>query len=152
VSVVACAHPNIALIKYWGKAPTEGNVPATPSLSVTLDTLTTRTEVVLADADTLYLNGEPAQDAKVTGCLTDLRSRYAIPPVEVRTGNDFPTAAGLASSASGFAALVTAIDALCGLGMSAAERSTWARRASASAARSIFGGFVTLTGPEWQAS
>lgn len=151
MTVVACAHPNIALIKYWGKAAQSGNVPATPSLSITLDTLTTRTEVTVGTSDEVQLDGRPVQDAKIAACLADLRRRYAIPPLRIASANDFPTAAGLASSASGFAALVTAIDRLCELGMTAEERSEWARRASASAARSVFGGFVALTAPDWRA-
>ena len=42
--VIAEAHPNIALVKYWGKSDLPGNVPAVPSLSLTLGGLTTRTE------------------------------------------------------------------------------------------------------------
>lgn len=151
MSVTAHAHPNIALVKYWGKAPRPGNVPAAPSLSITLDTLTTTTTVRIAgSADVIYLNDQPASDAKITACLDNLRRRFDIPPLEIRTSNDFPTAAGLASSASGFAALVTAVDAACELGLSAAARSELARQASASAARSLFGGFVTLDEPDWQ--
>lgn len=151
MSVVAQAHPNIALIKYWGKAAQPGNVPATPSLSITLSTLTTTTEVEESAADQFFLNGQPVQDTKVSTCLENLRRHFDVPPLTVRSGNDFPTAAGLASSASGFAALITAVDAACGLGLDPARRSDLARQASASAARSIFGGFVTLEGPEWQA-
>lgn len=152
MSTVGHAHPNIALIKYWGKLPGPDNVPAVPSLSITLDTLTTSTEVVEARADQLHLNGLRVDDAKVEGCLENLRRRFAIPPVTVRTDNNFPTAAGLASSASGFAALVTAIDTAFALRLTPAERSVLARQASASAARSIFGGFVTLKGPDWRAA
>jgi diphosphomevalonate decarboxylase len=150
VRATAHAHPNIALIKYWGKAPGPGNVPATPSLSITLDRLTTRTQVATAAADVFRLGGLPIEDAKVTACLTRLRRRYPIPPVEIDSDNNFPTAAGLASSASGFAALLTALDALCGLGLTPAERSALAREASGSAGRSVFGGVVALDGPQWQ--
>jgi diphosphomevalonate decarboxylase len=150
VRVAAHAHPNIALIKYWGKAPGPGNVPATPSLSITLDELITTTEVAEAAEDAFHLDGARVDDAKVAACLANLRRRYPIPPVEVRSTNNFPTAAGLASSASGFAALVTALDALFDLRMTAGQRSERAREASGSAARSIFGGFVALDGPAWQ--
>jgi len=150
VRVTAHAHPNIALIKYWGKAPGPGNVPATPSLSVTLDALTTTTQVAVATTDVFHLDGRPVDDAKVAACLSRLRTRYPVPPLEIRSTNNFPTAAGLASSASGFAALITAIDALCGLGLTPPERSALAREASGSAGRSVFGGIVTLEGPEWQ--
>lgn len=151
MSVTACAHPNIALIKYWGKADRPGNVPATPSLSITLDGLTTTTTVSEAAEDTFTLDGRPVTDAKVTQWLTALRREYAIPPLAIASHNDFPTAAGLASSASGFAALITAIDGACGLELSRAYCSGLARQASASAARSMFSGFVTLQGPDWQA-
>ncbi|MFU8816623.1 MAG: diphosphomevalonate decarboxylase [Pseudomonadales bacterium] len=148
--VTAHAHPNIALIKYWGKAPGPGNVPATPSLSITLDTLTTTTEVTAATADAFHLDDRQIEDAKVAACLANLRRSYSIPPLSIRSSNNFPTAAGLASSASGFAALVTAIDALCELGLPAGVRSALARQASGSAARSVFGGFVALDAPDWQ--
>lgn len=140
----AVAHPNVALVKYWGKQTGAGNRPATPSLSVTLSGIATTTRVEAAPADRLWLNGEEVQDAKVAGFLAELRTTFDIPGVAITTANDFPTGAGLASSASGFAALTTAIDAAFGLGLDRAERSVWARRGSASAARSIFGGFVAL--------
>jgi diphosphomevalonate decarboxylase len=152
VTTTARAHPNIALIKYWGKAAGPGNVPAAPSLSITLDTLMTRTEVDFAPADRFELDGREVADPKLAACLADLREHYDVPPLAIRSANNFPTAAGLASSASGFAALVTAIDAHCGLGMDQASRSVFARRASGSAARSIFGGFVALSGPAWSAT
>ncbi len=147
---VTRAHPNIALIKYWGKAPGAGNVPATPSLSITLDTLATTTEVADAAQDSFALDDRVVDDAKVRNFLRRLREHYPLPPLQIRSSNNFPTAAGLASSASGFAALITAIDAHCGLNMSPAQRSDYARQASGSAARSIFGGFVALRGPDWQ--
>jgi len=149
MSTTACAHPNIALVKYWGKQDAPGNLPVAPSLSVTLAGLTTTTTVGPADADRLLLNGEPSEDGKIHACLSRLRRHYSIPPLHIETRNDFPTAAGLASSASGFAALITAIDAECGLGMTAEERADQARQASGSAARSCYGGFVGLTGPHW---
>ncbi len=150
---IAEAHPNIALIKYWGKQARPGNYPATPSLSITLDTLTTRTEVSTAvDDDEFFLDDEFKHDAKVTACLAALRTSYDIPPLCIRSTNNFPTAAGLASSASGFAALVCAIDGHCELQLSKAELSAHARVASASAARSMFGGFVGLSEPDWTAS
>jgi len=149
VTTTAVAHPNIALIKYWGKQALPGNIPATPSLSITLDTLCSTTTVCDATADRIVLDGREVDDPKIQACLTLLRDAFDIGPLEVASSNNFPTAAGLASSASGFAALVTAIDAHCGLGMSEPDRSVYARRASGSAARSIYGGFVGLAGPDW---
>ena len=140
----AIAHPNIALVKYWGKREGSGNIPATPSLSLTLDALVTRTTVEAAPEDSLRINGERRCDAKVHCLMQKMRAAFDLPPLAVSTTNDFPTGAGLASSASGFAALVTAVDAAFDLGLDAGERSVWARRGSASAARSIHGGFATL--------
>ena len=143
-AATAVAHPNVALVKYWGKQAGAGNRPATPSLSVTLSGIGTTTRVEAATTDRLWLNGSEVQDAKIAGFLAELRAAFDVPRLAITTDNDFPTGAGLASSASGFAALTTAIDAAFGLGLDATERSAWARRGSASAARSIFGGFVAL--------
>lgn len=147
----AVAHPNIALIKYWGKQSAAGNIPATPSLSITLDTLCSTTSVSDAGADEIVLNGDVVEDAKITASLAMLRAEHTIGPLRIVSDNNFPTAAGLASSASGFAALITAIDAHCALGMTDRDRSEYARRASGSAARSIYGGFVGLSAPDWVA-
>ena len=149
--VTAVAHPNIALVKYWGKADTTRNIPATPSISITLGGLSTQTQVTVGDEDRFVLDGAPREDTKVRTLLTALRERYEIPPLHIKSTNSFPTAAGIASSASGFAALVTAVDSLCSLKLNVAERSQWARRGSASAARSIEAGFVALSGPDWAA-
>ena len=151
MSTTAVAHPNIALIKYWGKQPGPNNIPATPSLSITLDTLSSTTEVSDADQDSIILDGEAVADAKIGSCLVMMRRDYEIGPLAIESENNFPTAAGLASSASGFAALVTAIDAHCMLEMTDQQRSEYSRRASGSAARSIYGGFVGLSAPDWVA-
>ena len=141
----AVAHPNVALVKYWGKGCAATNIPATPSLSITLDTLKTTTDVTEGDGtDRILVNGEVVSDAKIEGFLRLLRQHFDLPPLVVDTSNNFPTASGLASSASGMAALVTAIDGAMRLGLDLEERSRWARRGSASAARSITGGFTAL--------
>ena len=149
----AIAHPNIALVKYWGKAPGPRNTPATPSLSITLDAFSTTTTVAEAAQDGFALNGRVLADAKVARFLRTLREHFDLPPLSVTSTNDFPTGCGLASSASGFAALVTAIDGAFGLGLNARQRSAWARRGSGSAARSIVGGFGALRddGEDWTA-
>ena len=100
----------------------------------------------------MVLDGETVNDPKIQDSLDMLRIDYDVPPLEIQSDNNFPTAAGLASSASGFAALVTAINAHCELGMTDQQRSEYARRASGSAARSIFGGFVGLNEPDWTAT
>ena len=150
MEAIAEAHPNIALIKYWGKRDGPDNVPATPSLSITLSQLRTRTRVRIEPSSdrVVKLNGQVVRDAKIDACLDRLIARggRASRGVRVDTDNNFPTAAGLASSASGFAALITAMNEALRLQMSDDERSIEARRASASAARSLYGGFVTLSG------
>ena len=148
---IAVAHPNIALAKYWGKRAGEGNFPAVPSLSVTLSGLSTTTRVAFRKdlaADVLLLNGEPA-DAEPLGraslLLDRVRAAAGITQfAEVTSTNDFPTAAGIASSASGFAALALAATRAASLDWDAAKVSDLARQSSASAARSLFGGFVEL--------
>ncbi len=147
----AVAHPNIALIKYGGKQDKPGNLPATPSLSITLDSIATETTVSEADEDAFYLNDELRDDAKVANFLAALREEFAVPALRVDSSNNFPTGAGLASSASGFAALMTAINAHSKLGLNTELVSEWARRGSASAARSVHGGFVSLVPPDWHA-
>jgi len=146
----AVAHPNIALVKYWGKSDVEQNIPAVGSLSITLDGLTTTTSVVFDSelkADVFLLGGRTAPEMadRVTRCLDLVRKRVGVQTrARVKSDNDFPTAAGLASSASGFAALVVAANAALGAGIEATELADLARRASGSAARSLFGGFVEL--------
>jgi len=148
---IATAHPNIALIKYWGKSDIERNIPAVGSLSITLDGLTTTTSVSFIselEEDEFILGGRvrPGMAGRVTGCLDLIRERAGIRTrAKVESDNDFPTAAGLASSASGFAALVTAADAALKTGIPRVELADLARRASGSAARSLFGGFVELS-------
>ena len=157
-SATAIAHPNIALAKYWGKrvegeGAAEGNIPAVPSLSVTLSGMSTTTTVSFDDTlvdDELVLNGAAqAHDARAKVRATHLLDRVRAAAstttrARVESTNDFPTASGLASSASGFAALALASVRAAGLDWSAERVADLARRSSASAARSLFGGFVEL--------
>jgi len=147
----AVAHPNVALSKYWGKREGEGNFPAVPSLSVTLAGLQTRTTVQFDGAledDDVVLGDAPAAPgprARVVGLLDRVRAASRDERrARVRSSNDFPTASGLASSASGFAALALASVRAAGLDWTVEWVSDLARRSSASAARSLFGGFVEL--------
>ena len=150
---IARANTNIALVKYWGKRDGALNLPAVGSLSLTLEGLSTRTSVAFdltgaATADSLLLNGEPA-DARAVGrvakFLDIVRARAGISAhARVESANDFPTAAGLASSASAFAALALAATRAAGLQLDDRELSVLARRGSGSAARSIFGGFAEM--------
>ncbi len=149
-AAAARARSNIALVKYWGKANGTLNVPAVGSISITLDALRSDTEVVFDPAletDELVLDGEPRPDGlvRVSACLDILRELAGIGTrAAVVSRNNFPTGAGLASSASGFAALVGAAARALGLELSPRELSIIARRGSGSAARSIFGGFVEM--------
>ncbi|MGD8608308.1 MAG: diphosphomevalonate decarboxylase [Myxococcales bacterium] len=145
----ACA--NIALAKYWGKADSKWNVPAVPSISLTLDQLVTETRVRFdpsLDADEVRLDGRPAtaaENARVVAMLDRIRRNARLRlRAKVTSHNRFPTAAGLASSASGFAALAAASAAAAGIRHNSRRLSSLARASSASAARSIFGGFVEL--------
>ena len=146
----AVAHPNIALIKYWGKRDVNRNLPVTGSVSITLDELRTRTTVIRdceLESDEFIFQGVRDDEglARLVPSLERLRrvagSTYF---ARVESDNNFPTAAGLASSASGFAALITAGCAAYGIEADDRQRSAWARMGSGSAARSIFGGFVRL--------
>ena len=147
----ALAHPNIALIKYWGKADLNHyNEPAVASLSITLDTLVTETRVTFSDdlqCDQLILNGQEDERKliRISGNLDKLRELAGVNTrCRVETKNNFPTGAGLASSASGFAALVAAVNRALGLNLGKREQSMFARSMSGSAARSIYGGFAKI--------
>ena len=150
-SARAVAHPNIALAKYWGKLEGPGNFPAVPSLSVTLAGMRTDTLVRFDPSlkeDRVVLQGAVAskkEARRVVQLLDRVREAAGFETrAEVVSRNDFPTASGLASSASGFAALALAAVRAAGLAWDLAAVSDLARRASASAARSVFGGYVAL--------
>ena len=144
----ARAQPNIAVIKYWGKRNLAQNLPAVGSISVTLADLFTEMSVV-ADAslqdDLLLVNGAENRTmlARVSACL-DAVAGDDRPAVCIRSTSNFPIAAGLASSASAFAALVVAADAAFDLSLTDEQLAGLAGRASGSAARSLLGGFVEL--------
>ncbi len=152
---VATAHSNIALAKYWGKQEVEHNRPAVPSLSMTLDAMFTTTSVTFdtqLEVDTIELGGNALSDGpqkRVVTLLDRVRQEAGIATrARVSSSNNFPTAAGLASSASGFAALALAAREAAGLPRDNEKVSVLARRSSASAARSIFGGYVALDAGE----
>jgi diphosphomevalonate decarboxylase len=155
-AVTARAGTNIALVKYWGKRDAALNLPAAGSLSLTLADLGSETTVRFATGaggsdgrDRVLFAGAPAEAkfaARVQRFLDLVRTRAGFQlPAEVATTNTVPTAAGLASSAAGFAALALAASRAAGLQLSPAELSELARRGSGSAARSIFGGFAEMS-------
>lgn len=143
------AQPNIALVKYWGKRDVENNLPATGSLSVTLDTLWTRMTVefdAAAGNDSLVVNGQEASAMlpRVRRCLDDIAG-VGRPAARVVSDCNFPIAAGLASSASSFAALAMAASKANGRRSDTLTLARSAGRASGSAARSLYAGFVELS-------
>ena len=147
----AYAHTNIALVKYWGKragAVVGLNLPAVGSLSLTLDRFGTETTVEPAEDDAFVLGGHAvaADEArKVTAFLDRVRALAgSTTRARVTSRNDVPTAAGLASSASAFAALALAATRAYGVDVGERALSQLARQGSGSAARSIFGSFVLL--------
>jgi diphosphomevalonate decarboxylase len=143
--VLCRASPSLALVKYWGKKNTRQNLPATPSLAVTLGGVHTETRVRMAGKDSIRLNGEVVALDRFLPLFGALR-RAAGQEVyfQVETSNNFPSSAGLASSSSGFAALTVACARILELDLSPARLSAFARAGSASAARSLFGGFTLL--------
>ncbi|WP_370280823.1 diphosphomevalonate decarboxylase [Pontibacterium sp.] len=147
----AFAPSNIALCKYWGKRDRELNLPINASLSVSLAHLGSKTVITESETgeDRVVLNGvEQARDSKFARKVVEFVSLFRgdlKQPVLVSTENNIPTAAGLASSASGFAALMLALNQFYNLNLTDAQLSACARMGSGSASRSIFTGFV-----EWQ--
>ncbi|XP_051884057.1 diphosphomevalonate decarboxylase isoform X3 [Pristis pectinata] len=162
---VTCTAPvNIAVIKYWGKRDSDLILPINPSLSVTLhqDQLKSTTTVTASryfKEDRIWINGkeENIENPRLQTCLREVR-RLARKrrntgdensntltlnyKVHICSVNNFPTAAGLASSAAGYACLVYALAKLYGL---EGELSEIARQGSGSACRSMYGGFVQWT-------
>ncbi len=155
------APSNIALIKYWGTRDRDSTLPFNRSLSMTLETCTTRT--------TVEANLDAAEDrvevGRQAGSLAQAGASFARPVIEhldrlrswagvdcrfrVATENSFPMGAGIASSASGFAALALAVAAALGREISSATASVLARESgSGSAARSVLGGFVEWPGED----
>jgi len=169
--VTARSHSNIALCKYWGKLDlprAEGeawvewrlrkiNTPATPSISLSLAELVTETTVARlpddAEQDEVLLDGVVADKGTHSRLSVYLNLWRAAGIIEGRysidSRNNFPTASGLASSASGYAALAKALAGFAAEPLSTMELSRWARRGSGSAARSIYGGISALpSGPD----
>ncbi len=150
----AKASPNIAFIKYWGNRDDQLRLPANPSLSMNLGGLYAETVVSWLEAgggDSFRLNGRDERGAaleRVSAHLDALRRRLGVDsPARVESSNNFPTGAGIASSAAAFAALTVAAVAAAGATLSERELTTLARLGSGSAARSVPTGFV-----EWHAA
>ncbi len=154
----AVSHSNIALIKYWGRQDDGGrglNLPLNDNVSMTKEgisggsRLQSHTTVEFSgsmEKDTMALEGREisGRELERVRLVIDPLRRMAGVESHFRIGsvNDFPTAAGLASSAAGFSALALASSSALGLDLTREELSTWARLGSGSAVRSLHGGFV----------
>lgn len=146
------APSNIALIKYWGKRDAQLQLPANDSLSMTLSAACTRTTAQVAHRDSLARPDAPL-GGKAERHLAFLRRELGFTaPLAIGTENTFPSSCGIASSASGLAALTVAavaawtgassFDELAAFGFPRARLADLARRGSGSACRSLFGGYV----------
>ncbi len=150
-AAIACS--NVALAKYWGKRDERLNLPYMGSLSITMAGLTTMARFeprTGTRSDRVVMNGaeaEPREGKRIVDFLDLVRAEGGIHgALNVAIDTNFPVAAGIASSASTFAALAVGATAACELSLTDVQLSVLARRGSGSAARSIFGGFV-----EWLA-
>ncbi len=144
----AIANANIALVKYWGKRDTRLILPQNSSISMTCDGLQTTTTVEFSNKykdDIVVLNDEELRKEKdaIVFHLNLIRDMARIKQkARMVSKSNFPVAAGLASSASGFAALSLAASHAVGLSLNEKELSMLARRGSGSASRSVCEGFV----------
>ena len=150
----AKANANIALVKYWGKRDERLILPHNSSISMTVNSLYSYTTVEFAEKyhkDIFVLDDRELKDSSsgkkrivsfldIARDMTDIRLK-----AKVVSRNNFPTSSGLASSASGFAALATAVNEALRLNLDRKNLSILARQGSGSATRSVFGGFV-----EWK--
>jgi len=145
----ALSNSNIAFIKYWGNRDAIFRVPLNDSVSMNLDHAFTTTTVAfdaqLTD-DQIVVGGKDANETTRQRVVAQLDRVRALAKIEtkarVASQNNFPMGAGIASSASAFAALSLAATRAAGLELSERELSILARHAAGSASRSIPGGFV----------
>lgn len=147
----AIAHPNIALIKYWGKQNEKFNLPSNTTIAINLSHLWTKTTVEVSEKynqDEIIIN-EKKEEKEVKRAINFLdfirRLAKRKEKVKVVSKNNFPTASGIASSSSGFAALSLAASSAFGLNLPEKQLSILARLGSGSACRSVPSGFV-----EWK--
>jgi len=151
--ITALAHPNIAFIKYWGDRDPRLHIPSSNSVSMNLSTLYTKITLSVepdTHTDKLVINDIAVTGAKLQRIATFLdhvrRLGECSHYFQIVSHTNFPTGAGIASSAAAFASLSVAASALCDLAMDEASLSRLARLGSGSACRSIPAGFV-----EWNA-
>lgn len=149
MKATAIAHPNIALIKYWGNQDHHLRLPSNGSISFNLGDLFTKTHIEFSEelkSDTLAINGKIQSGSsleRLTSFINIIREMAGKPYfANVESESNFPIGTGIASSAAAFAALSLAASAALGLNLSEMELSFLARRGSGSASRSVPGGFV----------
>ncbi len=145
MTVTAEASPSLALVKYWGKTDAGRNIPATSSIAIGLHDLRTTTRIRFTNerTDSVRIGGESQSLDPYLPVIEKFRpASDSSHRVEIDSSNSFPTAAGIASSSSGFAALALGLDALFEAGLSQEELSAIARVGSGSASRAVFGGFT----------
>ena len=145
----AIAHPNFALVKYWGKRDVTRNQPAMSSISITVDSIqseTTLTRNKLSNQHRLFINGKEESDlSRILPTIHYLSNcSKSDDYLMIESKNNFPTSAGLASSASGIASFVTAYDAHYKMNLSMDEKVSASILGSGSAPRSLMGGFVLM--------
>jgi diphosphomevalonate decarboxylase len=142
------SHPNLALIKYWGKKDVAQNIPSNMSVSIPLTGLTSETTVESSETDEFSLDGKKLEIKERMRAVIDAFRKRAgdSGSIRIASRNNFPSSCGLASSASGFAALVLALDSYYGLSLAEEELSKMARLGSGSASRSIPQGIVVYKG------
>ncbi len=148
MQATAIAQPNIALIKYWGKRDVDRNLPAVGSISITLSDLYTKVDVELRASmrsDTLLVNGtnNESMRPRMSDCL-DKVIGVERSCARISSRSNFPISAGLASSASAFAATTVAAASAAGRSLGILELARLAGSSSGSAARSLYGGFAEL--------
>lgn len=149
----AYANANIALVKYWGKSDLVSNIPAVPSLSMTLDNIGTTVTISSSNSkkthslikDNKLVQG-PAL-VRLSSFLENIRLKFSYDGfLKISTDSNVPYGAGLASSAAFFAALVQALNTFYDFNLDAKALSILARLGSGSAARSMMSSFVALLG------
>lgn len=152
MKATAKAPANIAFIKYWGRKDEKLRLPANDSISMNLSEVFTITTVEFSESykkDEIKLEGkelEEKEKKRIIEHLDKVRNLAKIKTfARVVTKNNFPPGTGIASSASGFAALTVAATKASGLRLSEKQLSILARQGSGSACRSIPSGFV-----EWR--
>jgi len=150
--VTVKAHPNIALVKYWGKRDEDLKIPFNNSISLTLDSIYTLTSIEIIESNQdkiIFSNRDIKQKEKdrIIKFLDIFRNTFNKKDLKfsIVTENNFPTASGLASSSSGFCALGVGLNELLEINLDKKEISKFTRIGSGSACRSIYGGFV-----EWE--